>query len=168
LYQILDKFSKQIFSLFRIDIFKYPTLSSLAFTIYRSKFLKPDEIPLIHGEIFNFIKESYTGGSVDVYKPRPNKNNFSNSPEGGGLQGEKVYRYDVNSLYPYAMKKFPMPAGKPIYFEGDILRLETSNEERPFGIFEVDITAPDNINIPLLQTRIKTDNGLRTIAPIGD
>lgn len=37
LSQIIDKFSKNIFNLFRIDIFKYPTLSSLAFAIYSAE-----------------------------------------------------------------------------------------------------------------------------------
>ena len=69
LYKVIEKFSKNIFELFRIDLFKYPTLSSLAFKIYRSKFLKDFKIPLIHGEMFNFIKESYTGGSTDMYIP---------------------------------------------------------------------------------------------------
>lgn len=154
LYKVILTFSKKIFELFRIDLFNYPTLPSLAFAIFRSKFLKLNKIPLIHGEMFEFIKESYTGGSVDVYKPTSD--------------GKKVYRYDVNSLYPYVMKKYPMPTGIPIYFEGNILSLNTSNEDRPFGIFEVDIISPDNIKTPILQTRIKTDNGFRTIAPWGN
>lgn len=37
---IISKFQLKIFNLFRIDILKYPTLSSLAFAIYKSKFLK--------------------------------------------------------------------------------------------------------------------------------
>jgi len=121
-------------------------------------FLKDYQIPLIHGEIYNFIKESYTGGSVDVYKPRS--------------EGEKVFSYDVNSLYPYSMKNYPMPVGKPVYFEGDILKtissLYPTHNEKPFGIFEVDIESPKDIKIPILQTRIKTKNGYRTIAPVGN
>ena len=64
-------------------------------------------IPIILGDMFNFIKESYTGGSVDVYKPTINfKENIIS----------KVFRYDVNSLYPFAMKHFLMPVGKPANF----------------------------------------------------
>jgi len=48
--------------------------------------------------MFNDIKQGYTGGSVDVYKPT----------------GQHIYRYDVNSLYPYVMKSYPMPVGNPI------------------------------------------------------
>ena len=66
------------------------------------------------------------------------------------------------------MKSYPMPIGKPVYFEGDILNIKylsntqseaDADEEKPFGIFEVDIESPSNIKIPLLQTRIKTKNG---------
>ena len=148
LYQIIDKFSFKIFNLFRIDILKYPTLSSLAFAIYRQNFIGNAKIPLINGEMFHFIKKGYTGGAVDVFKP----------------YGEEIYRYDVNSLYPFVMKTFPMPVGIPTFFEGDISLIEN----KPFGIFEVEVTAPNNLNIPLLQVRTKTIKGIRTLSPIGN
>ena len=52
--------------------------------------------------MYEFLVQGYTGGSVDVYKPI----------------GENIYRYDVNSLYPYVMREFPMPVGNITYFEG--------------------------------------------------
>ena len=107
LYEIISKFQQKIFVLFRIDVIKYSTLSSLAFAIYRSKFLKEFKIPLIDGDLFTQLKKAYTGGSVDVYKPYSDK-------------GEPIYRYDVNSLYPFVMKVFDMPVGYQIYLEGDI------------------------------------------------
>jgi hypothetical protein len=144
LYEILNKFSKEIFIKFRLDIHKYPTISSLAFAIYRSNFLKNEyNIPLIHGEIYDFIKQSYFGGRVDVFKP----------------YGENIEGYDVNSLYPSQMKYFDMPVGAPAYFEGDITKLEPN----AFGFFEVIATSPDNLNIPILQTKINN----KIISPIG-
>jgi hypothetical protein len=148
LYQIIDKFQKRIFKLFRIDIHKYPTLSSLAFGIYRSNYLKKEyKIPLIEGKIYDFIKQSYTGGSVDVYRPI----------------GINIHRYDVNSLYPFVMNNNFMPTGNPTYFEGDILKIDSNS----FGFFEVKVIAPDNLNIPILQTKIKINNLNKTISPIG-
>lgn len=142
--------------MFRLDILKYPTLSSLAFAIFRSKFLKDAKILIIEGDLFNDIKEGYTGGAVDVYKPFSEK-------------GKKIYRYDVNSLYPYVMQSFKMPVNNPIYFEGDISLIGPGSGynliNKLFGFFEVE--TPHNMKIPLLQTRLKTKNGDRTIAPLG-
>jgi hypothetical protein len=172
LYQIIDKFSDRIYELFKIDILKYPTLSSLAFVIFRSKFLKDAEIPLIHGEMYKFLQKAYTGGSVDVYKPTREISDSKNKS-----RKSKIRRYDVNSLYPSVMKNFPMPCGTPIYFEGDILNTQYNSEnlfetisdveDKPFGVFEAEIEAPPNIKIPLLQVKIKTVNGYKTIAPVG-
>jgi len=47
----------------------------------------------------SFIRRGYYGGHADAYIP----------------YGENLYYYDVNSLYPYIMKTFPMPGGKPVW-----------------------------------------------------
>jgi DNA polymerase type B, organellar and viral len=149
LHQIIVSYSKTIFDLFRIDMIKYPTLSSLSFAIFRSNFLRTEmEIPLIKGEMYNFLKKGYTGGSVDVFKP----------------YGKNIYRYDVNSLFPFVMKEYDMPTGQPIWFEGDIL----NKENNPFGFFEANITSPKENIIPLLQLRYKTKNGMKTLSPLGN
>lgn len=148
LYLILKSFQYLIYNQFKMDILKYPTLPSLAFAIYRSNFLtKDNRIPLIHGEMFDFFKKGYTGGNVDVYIP----------------YGKNLYSYDVNSLYPYVMKSFPMPIGNPIQFEGDI----TLVDKDAYGFFEVEVVTPKDMHIPLLQCRIKTNTGNKTITPLG-
>jgi hypothetical protein len=149
LYQILERFLERIFNHFKIDIHKFPTLPSLAFGIYRSNYLKDFKIPLINNEMYKDIKIAYTGGAVDIYKP------FGNNIKG----------YEVNSLYPKQMFEKLMPVGNPSYFEGDIL----SFNNKPFGIFEVEIIAPENLNVPILQLKYKTEkSGTRTIAPLGN
>lgn len=50
-----------------MNIHKYPTLSSLAFGIFRTHFLRKDEIPQLSGQMSNNIRQSYTGGAVDMY-----------------------------------------------------------------------------------------------------
>lgn len=147
LYQVLITFNSLIFDKFQLNIHKYPTLPSLAFAIYRCKYLNDHRIPLISGEIFHDLKKGYTGGHTDVYKPF----------------GSNVFRYDVNSLYPFVMKEYPMPIGNITYFEGDILNID----REAFGFFECEITAPDNLNRPLLQTKVETKGGDRTVAPLG-
>jgi hypothetical protein len=147
LYQIIEKFNTLIFNKYSMNIHNFPTLPSLAFGIYRTHYLKDYKIPLITGQIFNDIKLSYTGGSTDMFKP----------------YGTNIYRYDVNSLYPYAMKNNPMPIGNIKFFEGNILEINPN----AFGFFKCEITAPSNIKHPILQTKFDTGNDLRTISPLG-
>jgi len=151
LYQVLNKFSKLIFDNFKLNITKFMTLPSLAFNLYTSDFLKKDSIHSLSGDIANNIRKGYTGGSVDMYKPI--------SP-----RRKKIYAYDVNSLYPYVMKAFKFTIGSPTYFIGDIRKII----DKPFGFFHCKITAPVGLLHPILQTHVKTDEGMRTIAPVGN
>lgn len=149
LYQIIDKFANFIFDEIRLDISKYPTISSLSFGIFRCKFLRDDcNIPIISGKMYNDISLSYTGGNVDVFKP----------------YGENILQYDVNSLYPYVMLKNYMPVGEPVYFEGDI----TKYDKDAFGFFEVKVESPKELYVPLLQKRLKFNNSYKTVSPIGN
>lgn len=61
------------------------------------------------------------------------------------------------------MLNFPIPVGKVTYFKGDITKI---NPEA-YGFFKVEVTAPANLNIPILQTKVLTPNGHRTVAPLG-
>jgi hypothetical protein len=147
LYQIIEKFNTLIFNKYSINIHKYPTLPSLAFGIYRTHYLKDYPIPLLSGLIFNDLSKSFTGGSTDMYIP----------------SGENIYAYDVNSLYPYVMNNFDMPIGNITFFEGNILKINS----KAFGFFECIITAPKDLKHPILQSKIDTGNGIRTISPLG-
>jgi hypothetical protein len=148
LYQILLSFNKYIFYLFSLNIVNYSTLTSLSFSIYRSKYLKSNNlIPLISGQTYFDIKKGYTVGATDVYKP------FARNIKG----------YDVNSLYPSQMAKYDMPVGKVTFFEGNISKID----KNAFGFFQVEITTPDYMYAPIIQTRVKTKKGFSTIAPLG-
>jgi hypothetical protein len=125
------------------------------------------------------LRIGYTGGAVDVYTP-------FNPPD------TKVYVYDINSMYPYVMSKYDYPVGNPIFFVGsrDIIAenlyageyseySEYSSAEcgnvhnvMPYrhhcnisrGFMRVKVTAPLDLETPLLQVRItnKTICGLGT------
>jgi len=150
LYQILIKFNTLIYNKWQLNMNNYPTLPSLAFAIFRAHYLKDNSVVQISGQIYDDIKESYTGGAVDMYIPE-NK------------ADEKVYVYDVNSLYPFVMKENIMPVRDIKYFEGDIRKFDPN----ALGYFYCKINTPDNLDHPILQKHIKTDNGLRTVAPLG-
>ena len=150
LYQILIKFNELIFELFKKNIHHYPTLPSLAFGIFRTNFMEKNLIPQLVGKIAENIRKGYTGGAVDMYIPE-------------SKPGVKIKCYDVNSLYPSQMHKQLMPIGTPSYFKGDIRKID----QNAFGFFHCKIIAPDDIKHPILQTHIKTANGIRTLSPIG-
>jgi hypothetical protein len=150
LYQVLTKFNTLIFNKFKLNINNYPTLPGLSFAIFRAHYLKDNSIHMLSGDISKDIRTGYTGGAVDMYVPK----SFDNS---------KIYAYDVNSLYPYVMRDFKMPIGNPIYFNGNILK----KEDKPFGFFYCNITAPDNLEHPIIQSHINTNDGIRTISPQG-
>jgi hypothetical protein len=118
-----------------------------------------DSIYQILGNVEKEIRKSYSGGAVDVYLPS-NKITYNYSIN----KFKKLFYYDVNSLYPTVMANNPMPVGKPVYFEGDILKL---NPEA-FGFFYCKITSPQYLEHPILQRRIKTSSGIRTIAGLGN
>jgi len=146
LYEILNKFINFIFDEIRLNVLNYSTLPSLALAIYWYKFLNDHKIPIITGQMYHDMKKGYTGGSVDVFN----------------TYGENLYHYDINSLYPYIMKTYNMPIGNPILFEGNIL----NHENKPFGIFEAEIITPKELNIPILQTKIKSNNETKTVTPL--
>lgn len=97
--------------------------------IFRTHYLADHKIPKLAGKIYDFIKQSYTGGRVDVFIP----------------SGENLYYYDVNSLYPTVYSSKPMPLETPVWFEGNILE----RDSEAFGFFKCEIEAPMNLKVPV-------------------
>ncbi len=129
--------------MFKVNITKIPTISSLALLIYRSNYMPKDaQIHLTDSKLYNLLRTGYTGGAVDVYKPRP--------PIINGKPC-KVYAYDVNSLYPSVMLKNDKPVGKPTFIKGHL----DIHDPKVFGFVFVDVSAPEDLHIPLLQVRVK-------------
>ena len=69
LYQVITSFSQGIYGKFVINTLKYPTLPSIAFAIFRSNYMKHENIPKIGGAVYSDIKQGYYGGFVDISKP---------------------------------------------------------------------------------------------------
>jgi hypothetical protein len=95
LYQVLEK----AMDLFDIDFWPV-TVASLSMYKFRSNFLKDNifKPSLQSGEKDEFFSESYAGGRVECFKP--------------GMYN-RIYSYDVNSLYPYVMSFANVPLCLP-------------------------------------------------------
>lgn len=99
------------------------TISGLALKIFRSKYYK-DNIPLINKtSMYRDIKQGYYGAITEVYKP----------------YGEKLYYYDVNSLYPYvALQELPgIECSKESFL----------NTEKPIGTRIAKLVICDSISL---------------------
>ena len=112
----------------------------------------------IGGKVGEDIRQSYTGGHVDVYTPHNHVNGDIHNKEHNTL-----YLYENNSIYPHTMATIPMPCGKPIAFVGDI----RSVQQDAFGFFYCTINSPENMEYPILQTHVQTADGIRTVAGLG-
>ncbi|XP_074362916.1 DNA polymerase-like [Apium graveolens] len=132
---VMKKAQEIIFNLYNVNINTVLTVSSLAMRIFRIKYYDassfPIHIPNVNED--NFIKRGYYGGHVDVYKS----------------YGEKLFYYDVNSLYPYVMQKEPMPAGKPVWN----IDLKNKDLGTLYGFIEAYVECPDSLNKPFLPYR---------------
>jgi len=157
LHEILTIFNELVFNKFSVSIHNSLTLPSLAMKIYKTNFMPENTIYQILGKPYNDISQSYTGGAVDVYIPHNRSESIYSR------MSKKLYYYDVNSLYPFAMASTPMPVGRPKAFTGNILRIDP----QAYGHFHVEVTAPDNLQHPIIQQRVKTADGIRTVAGLG-
>jgi hypothetical protein len=158
LFEILTQFNELIFNEFKVNIDKVLTLPALSMRIFKTLFMKVNSIYQIHGKVEQAIRESYSGGAVDVYIPHNKVGTYTLS-----TTFRPLFVYDVNSLYPLVMSSKPMPIGKPTAFEGNILKFDSN----AYGFFYCKMTSPAFIDHPILQRRIKISGGTRTIAGLG-
>lgn len=100
------------------------TTASQAMSLFRSTLKYP--IPVLKPKVEQFIRKSYYGGRVEVFKMKCN---------------EKFYYYDVRSLYPSVMKKFPMPVGTPH-------RTNVFHDDK-IGFYKCSVKIPDMYLPPL-------------------
>lgn len=131
----MQKAQSIYFEEYKVDIVRKLTTSSLSLTIFRTNYYDPKTflIYIPNRNEDTFIRRAYYGGHADAYIPK----------------GENLYYYDVNSLYPYIMKTFPMPGGKPVWHSN----LEGQDLDSFYGYFEAHIVCPKTITRPFLPYR---------------
>ena len=119
------------------------SLPGLALRYFRLNYYDSENTPIerLSENKDSFIRKSYRGGIVEVFKPHL-------------IDG---FHYDVNSLYPYVMKTFPMPVGIGKWVNNiDITTF--------FGFVKVEVTCPETLEKPFLNFY---DSKLGLISPTG-
>jgi hypothetical protein len=117
-------------------------MATLSLKIYRTKF-QDKNIFILPQHTDLFIRQGYFGGGTDVYK----------------AYAEKVFYYDVNSLYPAAMLN-PMPYD---LVNPNLINLTNRTLDSFFGFAYVKVYCPDSMLRPVLPFHF---NG-KTIYPTG-
>ncbi len=127
-----------------IEPLKSLSLPSISLYYFRLKFYNDLKFPIekLSKNKDSFIRKSYRGGIVDLFKPHL-------------VNG---FHYDVNSLYPYVMKSFCMPIGIGKWVDN------ISNINDFFGFVKVEVTSPSDMHKPFLNYY---DNNLGLISPLG-
>lgn len=159
LHQILTVFNELFFNKFQINIHSSLTLPSLSMRTFKTHYMKPNTIYQLLGNIDNEIRQSYSGGAVDVYKPHNIKNGRPIISKDISGKYKVLYCYDVNSLYPHIMANTLMPVGKPSVFEGNI-RNEIPDA---FGFFYCKIFCPSNIDLTSSKLKLFLGTPLNTL-----
>lgn len=120
----MQKAQEIYYNMFSVDIESKITLSSLALSIFRTQYYDDAKtaiyIPNQNQDCF--IRRGYYGGHTDTYIP----------------YGEDLFYYDVNSLYPYGLKEYPPPGGKPVWHR-DLTKMRLTDM---FGFIEAFLLCP--------------------------
>ena len=134
---IMQTFQDIYYKAYQADIVNKLTIASLALSLFREKYYDDNKhrIHIPNQNEDTFIRRGYYGGHTDAYIP----------------YGKYLYYYDVNSLYPFVMKEFPMPGGRPVWHSG----LETIPLDSMFGFIEAYVECPKSIKKPFLPYRNK-------------
>lgn len=121
------------------------TMASQSMKVFRL-FLKEPVFSLSKRED-DFIRRGYFGGRTEIFKPEFKAKN----------KKEKLYAYDVNSLYPYIMRNFEMPIKVDNY--------TYDYDPNKIGFYEAEAIVPEDILIPVLPALIDTKWSKRTGNP---
>lgn len=132
LQESLVKAQNLYFKDYGVDITTIVSIGSLSFKIFRINYLNVN-IPIPSKNEAFFIRNSYFGGAVHLFKQYT----------------KRVYHYDINSLYPFAMLK-PMPY-KLIKIITDFRLFNLDNF---FGFLKVEVTINKSVKRILLPRKL--------------
>ena len=139
LQEIIEKTSLYILNQYNVSLLDTFSTSSLAMKIFKTDYLEKEILilPPFYGEI---LRQAYKGGMINIIKPK----------------GKNLRYYDINSLYPYAMKNFMLEKMLKKIHDPKI------NLKDFFGFVYAQVVIPKSVKVSF--AHIKTDH---LIAPVG-
>ena len=143
LYNALQTAQDIYFNKYKVDIVSIYSTATLSLRIFRSLF-QDKPIFILPQSIDQFIINGYYGGGTDVYK----------------AYAKFVRNYDINSLYPFAMKN-PMPYN---LVQSRLIDLSNRSLDSFFGFAECLIYCPKDMLRPVLPFHHLG----KTIYPVGN
>lgn len=125
------------------------TMASCAFNAFRHRFMKHKILVHWHEDARRLERESYRGGRCEAFYI-------------GKVPG-KVYRLDINSMYPFVMKTKPYPCKFLAYMENNNIKDLFHQMKQYLVIAKVLI----QIDQPLIGVKRDFGEGERLIFPVG-
>lgn len=120
------------------DPFTKTTLASSALHIFRACYMIPESVVCFLPDMVRFLRRGLAGGRTGPTKLYRR-----------ALKDEKIHYIDFTSMYPYVCKYGEYPLGAPSYI-GNPVYYEEYLQKPGVGIWEVDLTCPNNLYHPLL------------------
>ena len=152
LCQIWEKF-REGWQKLGCDPNNFMTVSQMSHHLFLSKYMKEKTIPKLQKEEDQFIRRGLFGGRTEVFQrwlSETEKRELANKEK-------EILYYDVNSLYPAVMSKYPLPCGTPEWkeFNGKL--------EDCFGFLEVDVECPTSLFLPVLPEKKDMGNSVKNM-----
>jgi hypothetical protein len=148
LYEVLDKFKKEILNIGGDLGLTIASTSLKTFT--RSYQKKP--FFMCSKTMNDELRNAYFGGRTEIFRMiAPVKDDY-------------YYYYDINSLYPFVMKKYPYPISRPIVINNPDTLIYMEND----GITNAKVNAPTDLYIPVLPAKIKLKSDNKLMFVVGE
>lgn len=148
LYEVLDRFRTEMLN---IGGDLGLTIASTSLKTFNRKYQK-NYLYMCSKEINDELRNAYFGGRTEIFRMY--------APE---LKNDYYYYYDINSLYPFVMRKYDYPISKP-----NIIMSPNKNiYKESNGVTFAKIVSPKGLYIPVLPSKIKMKNDTKLMFVLG-
>lgn len=148
LYEVLEKFRNEMLN---IGGDLGLTIASTSLKTFNRKYQK-DFMYMCPKTTNDELRNAYFGGRTEIFRLY--------APE---LKDAYYYYYDINSLYPFVMRKYDYPISKPNIIQTPNKDVFMENN----GITHAKVTTPDKLYIPVLPAKIKLKTDTKLMFVLG-